>query len=322
MSNQRQDYLKPAPQVICDLINKANPGRSFTPNDLEFGTPRVHQISGGDTQARNTDLEVTVLSTETTTTVNYGRLDLGARQGLANGDARIPFTGQVTVGDCLSQINDLAGLALTTDDVLNVALDDLSEESLPYNFILTARDSSLIVIGSVPVVIYGEDDEGNGEDPEPDPQPEPEPQPEPDPEPEPPPPPEPGVMQLVGAFADRMVAQAGDMVMFSINLGVVGEAPTQDAHRIDILLDGLAFSAPMSVPIDQGITMVSSPGSNEVTVAIAPGAAVGTHFVNFTAIVDADAVGDVGANLSHDIGGAGQTMRIGIDIVSDETADE
>lgn len=275
--SQPINYNQPPKGVLTQLINLINQTQ-FTVDQLEFKNVRPHTAAGGDTTVQNTDVDVRVLATDVTETVNYGRIDLAKRKGIAGGVARIPYEARhVSPVNVLQEINELTGLQLSGEDVLNSAFENLSESELPYSFILRARDTSLLVHGQVEITLVdrnetapptGGDDDADDTDPAPvDP---------------PAPTPVPAVLgEQVALSATPEETIEGDTVAFELELEFVGNAPSTDGFVIDLAFDGLTFDSEVA-PVAEGFTIVGDGAAASITVAA--GIESGTYTIGFTAV--------------------------------------
>ena len=262
MSNvSRTEYRKPVTEIITDLINRANPGRNFHATDLTFGVPEVATILGGDTTTQNTNLKVTVNSTEVTYDINYGRMDLAQRVGLAG--AQIIYEDEVSVSELMDKINEAGGFMLTTDDdLLN------TEVTGPGPLILRARTGSLFCIGQVEVTLVEAAEV------------------EPDPEPETPDLPLPKIKWEMNAGTVTPGAVNSNTYRVGFNIDIE-EDTTQSPQRFEVDFGESGFIAASTV--SEGFNLLSSPGSSSAIIFMREGIIPGTYVVAFDVAAAADA---------------------------------
>ncbi len=152
------DLTKAPNQVIIDLINADNAPLALTPELVTFGLPTA---ATGENPAKNTELTVSAAEGSGysgSVVITYNRVALGTIPTIAAAPAEFQLGNAQTLKDLIPEFNAKYGVNLTDDDYVDAPIPaftgELNEE---HTVQLVAKADSLIYIGSVDIVIKGED---------------------------------------------------------------------------------------------------------------------------------------------------------------------
>jgi hypothetical protein len=138
------DYTKPAGHVLVDLLNEKN-GTSFAGTDFSFGLA-VAQSEGSP---RDTVVQIQsapgVYSVTDRLTLQYNRVDLATVPGVRSTD--FVLRTQALVSDFLPAINEMLGINLTAQDVIDSPVPPVGL------FSLQASPGSLLWRGAMPLTL-------------------------------------------------------------------------------------------------------------------------------------------------------------------------
>jgi hypothetical protein len=152
------DLTKAPDQVIIDLINADNTPLALTAELVTFGVPNA---AAGENPTKNTELTVTAAEGSGysgSVVVTYNRVNLATIPTIAAAPAEFPLGNATTLKDLIPEFNAKYGVNLTDDDFVDAPIPEftggLNEE---HTIQLVAKADSLIYIGSVDIVVQGED---------------------------------------------------------------------------------------------------------------------------------------------------------------------
>lgn len=148
------NYLQPAPQIILDLINEANPGLNMLASETAFGAPTAASVNG-----RNTSLLITPHADGQSrfggeVTVFYNRLDMAAI--IATQDGRIEIDpDNYDAATILEAFNVKYGVqfdAQIIEDLVLPAMPTVPGSEVTVTF--TSKEDSLLTIGSGDITLF------------------------------------------------------------------------------------------------------------------------------------------------------------------------
>jgi len=154
------DFKKAPKEIIFDLINFDNPGKTISSTVMGLGVP---QAATGQNPVANTTLEVSALPNSGYTgevAVNYNRLALDgfiAAAGIT-GALEIPVGDAAKFADLIDEINTALGINLTADDYIDGDIGDWEGTPNETKIIQIPADAdSYVFLESLSVTLTAED---------------------------------------------------------------------------------------------------------------------------------------------------------------------
>lgn len=154
------DFKKDPKEIIFDLINFDNPGKTISSSVMGLGVPVA---ATGQNPVANTTLEVSALANSGYTgavTVNYNRLALNgfiAAAGIS-GALEIPVGDAVKFADVIDEANTALGINMTADDYIDGDIGDWEGTPNETKIIsIPANADSYVFLKSLDITLTAED---------------------------------------------------------------------------------------------------------------------------------------------------------------------
>lgn len=160
MAGHVSDFKKAPEEIIFDLINYDNPGKTISSAVMALGVPLA---ASGEAPVANTTLEVTALPDSGYTgavTVTYNRLALDGFIAAAGiqGNLILPIGDAVNYADLIPEINTALGINLTDADYVDGVIGDWAGTPNETKIIhIPASADSYVFLESLTVTMQAED---------------------------------------------------------------------------------------------------------------------------------------------------------------------
>jgi len=142
---------KPSGQLILDLVNNKNK-LALTLDQVKWGAPEAQPYDAPRNTCAEISSKVGLTPLAGPVNIYYDRISL---QTLATGESftSLEDAGYLTTHDALDEINEALGLALTADDIEDLAVADGATEEDPKVMIIRAKAGCLAFIGQCSIDI-------------------------------------------------------------------------------------------------------------------------------------------------------------------------
>ncbi len=141
------DLKRSSQAIVTALINLANSGRSFQPDDLEITYVKDLPTGQYPTDA-DRELKVRVKATDISYPVYVKSKDIAALIEPMS----LPHEGESSAHDLVAKINAATGAALTAEDLQNVAIPS---GSYPRNFAIPTNPKGIFWNGNIVLALTG-----------------------------------------------------------------------------------------------------------------------------------------------------------------------